>query len=214
MLAEADQDRAPAPGEAAGPAVTHAAARTGGSAARFSAWAFLFGPLYYLRFRLWRKGVLWLLLWAVPTLLPDDGAALARIVSAAYPGANLSAAVLSPVFLILLFSGRPAAALLTAAVACCGLLYGAKTYAGLDLGVANGFIWLVSRRIWPAAAAALLFYTLRRNLTGLALSAAVVLFLFCSGLPVQGLSLPLTAEALLRTAAGLAAPRDRRLAGR
>lgn len=210
----ADPDRVSAP-EAADPAVAHAAEkRAKVPAARFSVWAFLFGPLYYLRFRLWRKGVLWLLLWAVPVLLPDDGAALARIVSAAYPGANLSAAVLSPVFLLLLFSGRPTAALLTATVACCGLLYGAKMFACLDLGVADGFIWLISRRIWPAAAAALFFYTLRRNLTGLALSAAAVLLLLRFGLPVQGFSLPLTAEALLRTAAGLAAPRDRRLAGR
>lgn len=202
----ADPDRASAP-EAAGQSVPHAAEV-------FSAWAFLFGPLYYLRFRLWRKGLLWLLLWAVPTLLPDDSAALARIVSVAYPGTDLAAAVLSPLFLILLFSGRLSAALLTAAVACCGLLYGVKTVVHLDLGIAGGFIWLVSRRIWPVAAAALLFYTLRRNLAGLALSAAAILFLLCSGLPVQGLSLPLTAETLLRTAAGLAAPRDRRLAGR
>ena len=175
----------------------------------FNAWAFVFGPLYYFCFGLWRKGLILLALFILPLFSPDDGAALARILGAEYAGTGTLFAAAGLLFSVLLYSGRTVAALITAALTLGAALYVHPRLPYLDLGVSSGFIWLLSRSIWPVIGATLFFYALTRNVPAVLSTLLAAAVFYKIGFPPQGVSIPLLLSDMIRVLPGLMATRDR-----
>ncbi|MEG2004973.1 MAG: zinc-ribbon domain-containing protein [Bilophila sp.] len=177
----------------------------------FSAWAFLFGPLYFLCVGLWRKSLTLALLMAgtrLPLLMDSDTRQLLSFLNDAYGLFSVALNFLSVLFTLLFCLGHRFLASLVALVFVFVFIDGEMRLEHLDLGISSAFVWFNSGCVWESVCALGFFCLLDRRLVGTVCSLLSGLLLWQAGLPIATLP-PVILPALLTVLCGMMATYDR-----
>lgn len=184
----------------------------------FNAWAYLFGPLYYLFRGMWRKALTLCLLFFVIVGLPglfcglwaetDGSGALREILDETYAWPGLVLSVLSVLFPLCVGLGRKVWAGLAAFAIAAVFLWGERNCPFLDLGAFSGFVWANAPSVWQALTGAGLFCLFARRFAACAAFIVAALVLWGAGLPFAFPDLPLIPEIFFHLLCGMSAARD------